>query len=165
MIICFLSSFLLFMQKDLNPTEVRELFFKAEKSRGATIALKDKLKNINESQPLLLGYKAMAEMLLAKHAFNPINKLRHFNNGKELLKQAIVRSKEEGAIELRYLRFTVQTNAPGFLGYNENIAEDKAGVIRYLIDSEKDSNIDHKMRVFLLESPHVSEEEKKMLSN
>lgn len=60
---------------------------------------------------------------MANHVFNPVTKLRYFNNGKSILENAI--AKAPANTELRYLRLTIQLNAPSFLGYNKMIEADK----------------------------------------
>lgn len=70
------------------------------------------------------GYLAAATMMMAKYSFSPIRKFNYFEKGKKLLEQAIQKDPEE--VELRYLRFAVQSNLPGFLGYKKQMKYDRA---------------------------------------
>jgi hypothetical protein len=88
----------------------------------------DILKPYNETNNIsLAGYKACAKMMMAKYAINPIYKLANFSQGKKLLEKCIAIDKEN--VELRFLRFTIQCNAPIFLGYNTCIKQDKLFLI------------------------------------
>ncbi len=105
-------------------SEVRSLYQQAPKEKQACVRLLDLLKDADEkTKPVLAGYKACATMIMAKHAFNPISKLNYFNKGKNLLERSI--KQDQNNIELRFLRFAVQKNAPSFLGYKDDLAADK----------------------------------------
>jgi hypothetical protein len=111
--------------------QVRNMYARAPSTENNCKALMELLNPINEKQhPLLGGYKGCATMIMAKHAFNPFTKLSHFNKGKKILEQAI--ASDTANVELRYLRFTVQTNAPAFLGYNGKLTADRAFLQRNL---------------------------------
>lgn len=72
---------------------------------------------------LQLSYLGAFQTIWATHVSNPISKLRTFNRGKKKIDQAAM--SEPGNVEIRLLRLSVQTNSPSFLGYKNNIDEDK----------------------------------------
>lgn len=109
--------------------EVRTLFQTSAKNKDACKKLTDILGEYNErSNPTMAAYKACATMMMANYVFNPVSKLSYFNQGKQLLEKCVAADKEN--VEIRYLRFTVQSNAPAFLGYNNSIEEDKIFLIK-----------------------------------
>ncbi|HEY0772227.1 MAG TPA: hypothetical protein VGD31_18025 [Sphingobacteriaceae bacterium] len=109
--------------------ELRKLYYRANDSRKVADEFFEVMKGIkNTSEPILLGYKAMAHLMQAKFQFNPYSKMSNFTKGKDLLNIAI--NKDPGNIELRFMRFCAQANAPGFLGYKTHINEDKAIVLK-----------------------------------
>jgi hypothetical protein len=110
-----------------------------------------------ESNSLLLGYKGCAEMMKAKYGFNPFSKFSYFKKGKSMLEKAIVN--DAGNIELRYLRFAVQINAPVFLGYRKNIQEDKIFLLN-AIKNISDVYLKQSVISILKNSDYVSKEEK-----
>lgn len=61
--------------------------------------------------------------MMAKYVSNPFRKLSYFKGGKQLLEKCVSADTENA--EIRYLRLTVQSNAPSFLGYNQSITVDK----------------------------------------
>nr|WP_321407359.1 hypothetical protein [uncultured Carboxylicivirga sp.] len=69
------------------------------------------------------AYLASAYMQKAQYVVSPYRKLQFFNKGKKLLENYI--EKYPNCIDGRYVRYLVQTNAPFFLGYSSNKAEDK----------------------------------------
>lgn len=71
---------------------------------------------------VLFAYLGGLETVWAKHIINPISKLKTFNKGKRKIELAI--QKEPENVEIRFIRLSVQKNAPSFLGYNKNIKED-----------------------------------------
>lgn len=69
-----------------------------------------------------LAYLGGLQTIWANHVFNPISKLNTFKEGKKNIDQAI--KKEPDNVELRFIRLSVQKNAPSFLGYKSNIIKD-----------------------------------------
>ena len=109
--------------------QIRSMYIKAndhEKTCKEMIAL---LKPYDEkNNPLFLGYKAGANMVMAKHAANPLSKLSWFNKGKKMLESAIKADNKD--VELRCLRFGIQSNVPAFLNYKDDIARDKKFILQ-----------------------------------
>ena len=104
--------------------DVRLLYEKSATDDSSCEKLMHLLENYDEANnPTLAGYRASATMMMANYVFNPFTKLSYFNKGKKLLEKCIEADPDN--IELRYLRYTIQCNAPRFLGYNESISSDK----------------------------------------
>jgi hypothetical protein len=102
--------------------EIRTLYEKSLKSEDDCTKL-IKMLAPYKNNPLLLGYSGCATMMMAKHVFSPFSKLSYFKEGKAMLEDAI--KADEKKFELRFLRFTAQTNIPSFLGYHDSIEKDK----------------------------------------
>ena len=69
------------------------------------------------------GYLGAFQMIWAVHVFNPISKLRTFNRGKKKIDEAVMADPDN--VEIRIIRLSIQTKSPSFLGYRDNIDEDK----------------------------------------
>ena len=105
-------------------SRVRSLFEQANMQKSSCIKLINLLEPYNEINfPILMGYKACATIMMARHVSNPFSKLSYFGKGKKMLEAVI--AVNDKVVELRFLRYSIQTNAPSFLGYNKHIAEDK----------------------------------------
>lgn len=76
------------------------------------------------------AYFAAAEMISAQYKINPAAKIKSFNAGKKILEATIFA--DTSNLEARYIRFTIQQNAPSFLGYNKSLSSDKNYIIKYL---------------------------------
>lgn len=142
--------------------KVKMLFEASADSKDAANQLLGLLSAVESSSPaLLICYKGAAEMMQAKYVFNPLNKFRSFKKGKRLIETAV--TKEPDNLEIRFLRFLIQTNLPGFLNYNDHIEQDK----RYLIanlKATKDKELKQKVLKYLATSKHCSIAEKKVLT-
>lgn len=158
--ILFLLSFTVSAQKP-PLDEIRGLYQKAESSKAAAKELEELLEPFDENAPVLLAYKASSMMFMAKHVLNPFKKMRYFKKGKELLERAV--DADKGALEIRFLRFAVQSTAPAFLGYKDHLEKDKAILLNELPEI-KDRNLKTLVLPFLLNSDHLTETEKKQLS-
>ncbi len=149
-----------FVMADPNIEQVRALSEKASMNEDACEELLELLEPYDASRPLLYGYKGIATMVKAKHVFNPFKRLSYFKQGKAMLAEAI--EADPSNIELRYLRFSAQTKAPGFLGYNDFLDADRTFLIKVL------PGIDHKemkskVRNFLLEAESTTVQEKEQI--
>lgn len=115
---------------------IRAMYQKAAGDETACKELISLLEPFSEKKHALLsGYKGSATMMMANYVFNPVSKLSYFNKGKKILEKAIEGERENA--ELRFLRYTIQTNIPFFLGYKKDIKGDK----RFLLACLK--NIDN----------------------
>lgn len=152
-----------FLQK-LNAPDiiaVRELYVLAATQKEAADKLSYLLADINpSSSPLLICFKGCSEMMASKYAVNPYNKYRKFKTGKAYIEQA--NKLDSNNIEIRFLRFSVQTNLPSFLGYREEINKDKNFLISHLTLS-KDANLKKTVINYLAGSGYCTQEELKKL--
>lgn len=139
--------------------EIRNKYYLAADSKDNVNVFVDLVSDLDhEKDETILGYKGMAFMLKARYSWNPYSKFDFFKKGRVLLETAI--NKDKTNIELIFMRFCIQSNAPSFLFYNQNIEEDK----KYIIDNwEKVNDIDLKNRIkeYMTESSECSEEEQK----
>ncbi len=120
--------------------ELRDEYYASESSSKASDKFYEKMKSVAEdAPPVQLGYKGMSALLKSKHSINPKNKLSYFSEGKQLLEQAISRAPEN--VELRFLRYGVQDNAPFFLDYTENLKEDRKALVSYLASVDINNGI------------------------
>jgi hypothetical protein len=156
--LCVVLLLLLGVDNDIK--HVRELYAKAAYTEDATNQLMNYLADKKELSPLLLGYKGSATALLAKYSINPYRKVKYFNAGVVLLEKSI--KLEPNNLELRYLRFTIQTNAPGFLGYYANISSDKSFLLKG-ISSITDQELKKNVLSFLKNSDELTKTEKQKL--
>ena len=104
-------------------SEARRLYQTAADDEKAARGLLELMEHKDTGEPVMLGYKAAGHMMMAKHVGNPFKKMSHFNKGKDVLSKAI--NADKNNLELRFLRFAVQAEAPGFLGYRGELEEDK----------------------------------------
>jgi len=124
------------------------------------------VKKIESGKPIIIGFKAMSELLLCKHVFNPISKLSHFNSGKDLLEKAL--AIEPDNAELRFYRYCTQLNVPGILNYSYNLKEDKKFLFDFVEtqakNSKKDLDLYNRIKKFLLTNKHATQEDKQKLN-
>jgi len=158
-----LFSFLFYNQPN-NLIEMRNLFPVIGKTEEAA----DKLKSISQTSKstnknIKLAYYAAAYMASAKYKINPYTKYKTFVTGKNLLESSILA--DTSNIETRFIRFIIQNHAPGFLGYNKNLENDKKFIFKSLNTLQK-SDVDLYSRIyaFLVRSNKISEVDKLSLN-
>lgn len=77
----------------------------------------------NMGNNVYLAYLGAFQTIWANHIFNPIAKWNTFKKGKANIEKAV--KQDPANVEIRFIRLSIQKNCPGFLGYNDNIKEDK----------------------------------------
>lgn len=115
--ICFLAGF------DTGILdEVRANYKKLVSDKALCEKFISELEKTKDNSARHLAYLGSLQTIWAHHVFSPISKLNTFNKGKKNIEQAI--KKEPENVELRFVRLSVQKNAPSFLGYKSNVKED-----------------------------------------
>ena len=106
----------------INLQDVRKDFNKGVKDENLCKKHLQKLK-AHSKTPLEKGYEAAFNMFMAKHTANPFKKMSYFKDGRKLLESQI--KIDPNNTELRFIRLCIQYHIPDFLGYKDNIEEDK----------------------------------------
>jgi hypothetical protein len=150
----------------LNLLNLRLQLDQAANNKALAEKFNDQFKNVNnKSLPILLGFKAISEMVLCKHLINPISKLSHFRKGKQYLETAIAASPRNP--ELSFFRFTTQSNVPTLLNYKADLNADKGVLINYLKSPGTNPDLDlfKRIRNYMLTSKYCSAEEIRLIKS
>ena len=120
--------------------EFRALLQKGESSEVYSKTLLEKSKKEFEqtNKPIYEALYAVGHFFMAKHAGNPLSKYSNFNKGKKLLENAVKRDPKN--LEIRFMRYICQEKTPGFLGYKDNLEEDKKFILSEYKNT-KDENL------------------------
>jgi len=145
-----------------SPTlvEIRNLYEQASSDKAVNLKLNTILAYVKKDNSVLEGYRGAGIMIEANHVFNPLTKLSRFRKGKGIIERAIL--SDPNNIELRYIRLTIQTNIPKFLGYHDEIKTDKGFIIKKM-PMVKDLDLTNRMADYLSSSKICTVEEIKQL--
>lgn len=128
-LISFSFLFLSFLLNGQDIDHVRKLYLDAGDDRNKTIEFRNFFdQSYPEDKAIFIAYHGTALTMMADLVKGNMNKYKVFVEGRDLLEKAILKNPE--SIEIRYLRFAIQTNIPRILGYN-NIKEDT----NYLVEN------------------------------
>jgi hypothetical protein len=172
----FIGCIILLVQVSLQASAydinyMREQFYLAVEDEQALERLEKYIEDRFTSDPsgyppVILAYKGGVEALKAKHAFSPFAKFSHLLNSLEILEDAV--SRIPGDLEVRFIRFSILDNIPGFLGYGSERRSDKEVIIKNLLKndfSKLDTETQQGIIEYLLRSDNLTEDEKNQLSN
>ncbi len=129
----FFSAFLLILTSNImfsqNLKEFRTLLQSGESSEKSAKDLIQKSEEafLKSKEPIFASFLAVGHFFMAKHVFSPFKKMSHFNEGKKIMDNAVL--KDPKNVEIRLMRLSTQENAPKILGYTKNIEEDKKVII------------------------------------
>jgi hypothetical protein len=147
--------------QELPMEELRSLYEQAAVAKNACEKLIDQLSSAQaETNPLLFGYKGSATMMMAQHVSNPFSKLSYFHKGRNMLDEAIKADQEN--MELRFLRFAAQTEAPAMLGYRGEIEQDKNLILKSLPATD-DISLKQLVIGYMVKSEFLDKQEKENL--
>lgn len=124
-------------------------------------------KDYNNYPPIISAYYGGIEALKSKHAFWPFDKLNHFNNSMNILKNTLERC-NKNELEVRFMRFSILHYVPGFLGHGKERDEDRKRIVKLLSErnySYLPLEIQKNITNFMLESGRLQNDELKMLNN
>jgi hypothetical protein len=78
------------------------------------------------NDPMAQGFLAVAELMIADHAWNPVDKLSQFIDWQPELEAAL--AARPGDPDLAFLRLGVQSHAPALLNYSSALQADRSFV-------------------------------------
>lgn len=110
--------------------ELRKQMLRAINSPKVTDSLYSNLQNTNQKAPLVVAYLGALEALKAKDSWNPYKKVKFLNLSNKTVLQAVTASPND--MEIRFIRFSIQTNLPHFLGLNKDLDSDKNQILHQL---------------------------------
>ncbi len=144
----FVFFFILFVSKLIfADVDFRNQYEKAIKNKALAEKMVAALELKSNITPIERGYKGALKMILAKHYYNPLNKLNSFNAGKTELEKAI--ELLPNSPELIYLRYSCSVNSPSFLNYKKNVQADKAFLVKAIV-TLKDEDLKKRISAFLV---------------
>lgn len=141
-------------------SDVRAEYRAAADNQEKAEKLYNELTTITETDDaLLVAYKGATATLMAKDAKVVKIKTTYFKEGKKLIEQAIAAVPEN--VELRYIRLSVQENAPKIVRYKKEIPEDKQFILENYT-SIKDAETKQYIKGFVMQSTSFSDAEKEL---
>jgi hypothetical protein len=147
-----------------HPSNLRRLYEQAAADKAAGEKFYQLLAGYREQDALVLAYKAAAEAIRARDA-SMFNKMAYVQDAMRTFDQAVALSPKHP--EIRFLRFSVESNMPAFLGLSKHVDEDKALVTKAALshpNSGLDADIFRTVRTFLVNRGHVSDADAQRLN-
>ena len=106
---------------------LRKIFHNAVLDASQIASFTKEMDKIKDPTPIELAYKAAAEALKAQEEWNPVEKLLYLRKFNRMMSRAVAQDMDE--IEIRFLRFGIEHNIPGVLGFSKNMHQDKSLII------------------------------------
>ena len=145
----------------MNDT-IRQAYQKAKESRRATDHLAALLKE-EEAQALTWAYEGAVEALKAKFEWMPFNRLAYLAKAQELFKKAVQADPED--LEIRFLRYSIQSSLPSLLMQSYHLKEDRQKIIEQLPESTLNPAFLQAIAAFVRDSGDCSKAEKQALES
>jgi hypothetical protein len=113
-----------------NLRHIRSLLVVCMNNSKTTDSLYKSLSAVKPRTGVITAYLGTLSACKAKLSWNPYMKVKHLNNAEATYKTAI--NADPHNIEIRFLRFSVEHNVPGFLGFNKDLTTDRDEIITQL---------------------------------
>lgn len=147
-----------------HPANLRHHYELAAADKSAGEKFYKLLADYKDRDGLVLAYKGASEAIRARDA-SMFNKLAYVQDATKTFEQAV--SIDPQNPEIRFLRFSVESNLPAFLGLSKHVDEDKEMLLSAALSHPKsglDAEAFRTVRDFLVERGHVSEGDAQKLS-
>lgn len=147
-----------------HPATLRRHYELAAADKAAGEKFYQLLADYKDRDGLILAYKGASEAIRARDA-SMFNKLTYVQDAAKTFEQAV--SIDPQNPEIRFLRFSVESNLPAFLGLSKHVEEDKEMLLSAALSHPKsgfDTEAFRTVRSFLVERGHVSEGDAQRLS-
>ncbi len=146
--------------------KIREQFFNMKNVNDGSLNLYYRLKPLDLTHnAILLAYRGAASAASAGSVSGVYKKLHYFSDGKTEIEEAV--KLQPANAEIHFLRLATQLNAPGFLGYNKDITNDKALIINTMTTvtgTEPNAYLYTRIAVFLLNSTALTSGERERIN-
>ena len=86
--------------------------------------------------PIYHSYNIVSRILKSKYLRNPVKKVKVFKENTKLLDSLVASHPKK--IEIRFLRYSIQLNAPKILGYTTFVKEDYEFIIKNISNADED---------------------------
>src|SRR5690606_37027318 len=116
-------------------SDLRTHFQKAGKDEDAGEQFNKLMASYAGNDPVILGFKAASEGVMAKYAWGPYAKLKHLRNSASMFENAL--KPDQNNPEVRFLRLAIEHYIPRYLRMSQNIEEDKKIVLNSLMTFPK----------------------------
>jgi hypothetical protein len=120
----------------------------------------EKLQTLTQGKETAIfkAYNGGAVAILAKHQSNPYKKIEYLKKGLKIINSAVLLDAAD--VEIRFVRFAVEENIPGFISFTSHIEADK----KMLLSNLNSSHSNYKMiKAYLLKSTKLTEADKKKI--
>ncbi|MFD1873289.1 hypothetical protein [Hymenobacter bucti] len=158
------QSFILPSMSPYSPAALRHQYEQAAANKEAGEKFYNLLHGYKANDAVVLGYKAASEAIKARDA-SMLNKLTYVQQAAHTFEQAV--ALDPANAEIRFLRFSVESNLPPFLGLSKHVDEDKAFLLAAALQHPR-SGLDEEafrtVRGFLVGRGHVSEAQAEQLA-
>ena len=147
-----------------HPANLRRHYELAAADKSAGEKFYQLLAEYKDRDGLVLAYKGASEAIRARDA-SMFNKLTYVQDAAKTFDQAV--SIDPQNPEIRFLRFSVESNLPAFLGLSKHVDEDKELLLNAALKhpgTGLDAEAFRTVRGFLVGRGHVSEDEAQRLN-
>ena len=107
---------------------IRELYLSSYNNKSTCDSLSSYLNLFDNKDNTIDAYIGANNLLISKFSKNIVKKFKYFEEGKNLIEQAIKNDPKN--IEIIFIRYLNQINCPWFLNYNQNLGEDRDFLIK-----------------------------------
>ena len=107
---------------------LRKLYLTSYNNKSTCDSLSTYLNLFDKKNNAIDAYIGANNLLISKFSKNIVKKFKYFEEGKNLIEQAIKNDPKN--IEIIFIRYLNQINSPWFLNYNQNLGEDRDFLIK-----------------------------------
>ena len=162
-----LSGFPFQVDNSYKKADLRRHLHLAATSKSTCETLIAYLNKYKGPDPVVYGYKAAAQGIMADHVWNPYLKVKYVRNSAKIFEEILKKNPE--VAEVRFLRYSLEYYIPRYLNMSGHLQEDRAVFLKSLFrypQSDLDPEIFRIVKDFLLKHPEgLTAQERKQIAN
>ena len=162
-----ITSFIFQFENSYKIHDLRQFYEKSAKDKATCEKLIKHLNNYKGQDPVVRGFGAGAQGMMAKYAWSPYYKIKYLHTSAQQFEEIIKQHPQ--VAEVRFLRYSLEYFIPRYLNMSSHLDEDKKVFLDSLFrypKSDIDGEVYQIMRTFLQRHPdQLTEQEKKQIQN
>tara|TARA_B100001113_G_C20913754_1_gene536909 strand:+ start:28 stop:486 length:459 start_codon:yes stop_codon:yes gene_type:complete len=121
-------------QSDIQ--DIRKIFTLSTGSYLKCTQLNEMTSDKVSISPIYHSYNIVSKILESKYLKNPVKKFKVFKENTKLLDSLLVFHPK--ILEIRFLRYSIQLNAPKILGYTNFVKEDYEFIMKHIVYADEE---------------------------
>lgn len=118
--------------QELSVQDVRDRYDQSLLSEKDAIELYNDLEALKTKDALMIAFKGSINGMMCLHDKNPVKRLKYIKSASFYANEAV--TMDDDHLEIRFIRFAIESKSPKILGYSTHLEEDKLFLLQNFVE-------------------------------